>query len=57
MVILKDIIVIAVLIVILSLVVLYIIRAKKRGQRCIGCNCKCSFKDIENGCKCNQIKE
>lgn len=49
----ENIIIIAILVVIVGLAALYIYRAKKKGQKCIGCphsgkcgasNCECSHK-------------
>ena len=49
----KDFIVIAILMVILGLAAWYIIRSKKRGQKCIGCPNKCGCPEVNkcNGCK------
>lgn len=47
----ENIILIAVLVAIIGLAVFYVIRAKKKGKKCIGCPegvCTCSTK--EDGC-------
>ncbi|MBR6523040.1 MAG: FeoB-associated Cys-rich membrane protein [Clostridia bacterium] len=48
----KNIIVIAIIIVILGLAIGYIIKAKKSGARCIGCpsggKCSCGCSDCKN---------
>ncbi len=58
----ENYIIIAVVAVIIGLAAWYVIRAKKRGQKCIGCPGGCSAKQNENGCGCcscgcNQSKE
>lgn len=50
-----DLIVIAVVLIILGLAAGYIVRAKRRGVKCIGCP---SGKTCgKNGCCCNQTPE
>ena len=50
----KDLIVIAFLIIIISASAFYVLRAKKKGQKCIGCpnSCSCSKECLKN----NQYK-
>ena len=56
-----DIIIIAVLLVVTGLAALYIYRAKKRGQRCIGCSAGGCCSKGEGGCSgccaCNHTQE
>lgn len=50
----ENMIIIAILAAILGFVVWYLIRAKKRGQKCIGCpsgGCNCSG-ESSNSCGC-----
>lgn len=63
---LGEIIAIIVVAVIIGLAVFYIIKAKKNGQKCIGCpngcaNCKASQQkkdvDQDNGCRCCNCRE
>ena len=50
----ENIIIIAALAVIAGLAAFYIIRAKKKGKKCIGCHLsKCPSKDGECGADCN----
>lgn len=46
----ENLIIIGLLLIILSLAVFYIVRAKKRGQKCIGCPYakNCSSKDCND---------
>lgn len=59
----KDIIIIAVIVVIVGAAALYIYKAKKSGKKCIGCpdSCSCSSKSKEGFCKgccgCTETKE
>lgn len=46
----EDLIIIAILLVIVGLAAWYIVRAKKKGQRCIGCPGGCS--STKGGCCC-----
>ncbi|MBQ8503553.1 MAG: FeoB-associated Cys-rich membrane protein [Clostridia bacterium] len=52
----KDIIIVAVLVVIIGLAAFYVYKAKKSGKKCIGCpdggscNCGCSSCPSEGGC-------
>lgn len=50
----KDLIVITVLVVILSLAIGYIVKAKKSGAKCIGCPSggSCPAKNNGEGCSC-----
>ncbi len=50
----KNIIIIAILLVIIGLAALYVYRAKKKGQKCIGCpdSGSCSASKCEGGCNC-----
>ena len=50
----EDIIIIVILAVVLGLAAWYVYKAKKSGQKCIGCpnGCSCSSKNAENGCCC-----
>ena len=43
----KDLIIAAIILVIVALVTVYIVRAKKRGEKCIGCPYS---KDCDGGC-------
>lgn len=49
----KDLIAVAVIIVVVGLALAYIIKAKKSGKKCIGCpdGCSCSAKQAD-GCSC-----
>ncbi len=49
-----DIITIAVLVGILGAAVYFLIRAKKRGQACIGCP---HAKECKHGCSCDSQKQ
>ena len=51
----KDLIILAVLTVILFGVIRYLVKAKKRGVKCIGCpeGCSCSKQD-HSACSCHQ---
>ncbi len=48
----KDIIIIAVILLIVGSATFYIYKAKKNGKKCIGCpdSCNCSAKDKSNCC-------
>ena len=50
----KDIIAIAILIVIIGAAVAYIVKAKKNGAKCIGCpsGCNCCSGGEEGSCNC-----
>lgn len=54
----KDVIIIAAIVIIIGLAVLYIYKAKKSGKKCIGCpdSCSCSAKQKSNchGDFCNR---
>lgn len=56
----KDIIIIAVLVIILGLAAFYVYKAKKSGKKCIGCpdsgscGCGCSSCPSASGCSGNQ---
>lgn len=41
----KDLIVIAFLVIIISTSAFYVYRAKKKGKKCVGCSGNCPFKD------------
>ena len=49
-----DYAVIGVVVVVLALIVLYVVKAKKKGVKCIGCPyaCSCSAKGASCGCTC-----
>ena len=51
-----DLIVVAVVLIVLGLVTFYIIRAKKQGQKCIGCpdGCSCAAKGSCNSQDCGR---
>lgn len=52
----QDLLIIGVVAVIVGLAAAYVIRAKKRGQKCIGCpdsSCCSSGGKCEGGCNCN----
>lgn len=61
----ENLIIIAVLIIIIGLAAGYVIKAKKKGVKCIGCpsGCSCSNKDSKSGasaccsCDCGGAKE
>ena len=55
----EDIILIAVLVTIIGLAVFCVIRAKKKGKKCIGCpeGCSCSAKNTGCACSCCEHKE
>ncbi|MBQ9166320.1 MAG: FeoB-associated Cys-rich membrane protein [Oscillospiraceae bacterium] len=50
----ENLIIVAVLIVIIGLSVRYMIKAKKRGEKCIGCpnGCCCCSSANSEGCSC-----
>ena len=50
----KDLIILAILAVILFVVIRYLVKAKKRGVKCIGCpeGCSCGNKEHSN-CGCH----
>lgn len=51
----EDLIVLAVIVLVIGVAVVYIIRAKKRGTKCIGCpagGCCPSKKGEQAGCGC-----
>lgn len=50
----KDIIAIAILIVMIGAAVAYIVKAKKNGAKCIGCpsGCNCCSSGEEGSCNC-----
>lgn len=54
---LPEIIAIVAIVLIIGLALVYIIRAKKKGQKCIGCpyakTCKSQLKDNKSCCGCN----
>ena len=54
----KDIIIIAVVVVIIGLALWYVIRAKKSGKKCIGCpsGCSCEKKNGKASCCCDKEK-
>lgn len=49
-----DVIVLAIVAVVISLAISYIVKAKKSGAKCIGCpsGCNCSAKNTGEGCDC-----
>ena len=51
----KDIIIIAIIVIILALALIYVIRQKKQGVKCIGCPYakECAQKSANNSCSCN----
>lgn len=49
---LTDIIVIAVIVLIVGAAVAYIIKAKRKGQKCIGCPYSASCPSSKGGCDC-----
>ena len=51
----ENLIVIAIVVVIMGLAALYIYKAKKSGQKCIGCpsGCSCS-KQCSGACQCQK---
>ncbi|MBP3691752.1 MAG: FeoB-associated Cys-rich membrane protein [Clostridia bacterium] len=53
-----NVIIIAILVVILGLAAFYVYKAKKSGQKCIGCphSCSCSAKS-NGGCGCKTINK
>ena len=50
----QDLIILAILAVIVGCAARYVYKAKKRGQKCIGCpeGCSCSAKAESSGCSC-----
>lgn len=52
----KDIVILAVIVIIVGLASLYIYKAKKSGKKCIGCpDCSaCAKKGGNSSCCCNQ---
>lgn len=46
----ENFIIIAIVLVIIGLAAWYVIRAKKNGNKCIGCSCGCSSKE-KGGCQ------
>ena len=55
----KNIIIIAVLVVVIGLALFYVYRAKKSGKKCIGCphNGSCSGKAAGMSCACNSSEK
>ncbi len=51
----KDLIIVAIIIVIIALALIYVIRQKKQGATCIGCPYAkdCAQKSSDSGCSCN----
>ncbi len=51
----KDLIIIGIIIVIIALALIYVIRQKKQGIKCIGCPYAkdCAQKSADGGCSCN----
>lgn len=50
----KEFIAILVIALIIGGAVLYVIKAKKSGKKCIGCPCKDSCKSKNDNCNCNK---
>lgn len=52
--IITNVIIIAVILAIVALAVVYIVKAKKSGKKCIGCpdSGTCGSKNSEGGCSC-----
>lgn len=52
----EDILVLIILVVVLATAIIYVVRAKKKGVKCVGCpNAKNCSKNTENGsCGCNK---
>ncbi|MBP3503528.1 MAG: FeoB-associated Cys-rich membrane protein [Bacilli bacterium] len=50
-----DFIIIAAIIIIIGLAVIYIVRAKKSGQKCVGCPYSKTCGKSSNNCTCNNI--
>ena len=50
----KNLIIIAILVVIVGFAAYYIYKSKKRGKKCIGCpyGCSCEAKNNSNSCNC-----
>lgn len=48
----KNIIIIAILVVILGFAVGYVIKSKKNGKKCIGCPQACSCDSKNDNCSC-----
>jgi len=46
----KNLIVVIILVVILGLAITYIVKAKKKGVKCIGCPSACNCSAQKNGC-------
>ena len=53
----EDFIIIAILLVIIGLASWYVIRAKKKGKKCIGCPDGCSCSSKKEGSCCNGGQE
>lgn len=51
----KDLIIIGLIIIIIALALIYVIRKKKQGVKCIGCPYAkdCAKKSSNGGCSCN----
>ena len=49
-----DIIVVSVIVLVIAFASFYIYRAKKKGQKCIGCPCS---KDCSGVCSCKETKK
>ena len=49
-----DFIIIAAIIIIIGLAVIYIIKAKKSGQKCVGCPYSKTCGKSSNNCTCNK---
>ena len=49
-----DFIIIAAIIIIIGLAVIYIIKAKKSGQKCVGCPYSKTCGSSSNNCTCNK---